>query len=372
MPFKEIQVDELYEVDDRILIDVRSPSEFAEGSIPGAVNIPLFTDEERAQIGTVYKQQSPAAARRLAMLTVSPKIPELVEQMEKLLPLGQLVIFCWRGGMRSFAACTFMDLLKYPIKRLRGGYRAYRQLVVDRLARIEGLENPLIVLHGLTGVGKSRILTLLQERGEQVLDLEKMANHRGSVFGAIGLGRPSNQKTFEAQLWEAVRTIEPGRPVFMEAESRRIGFSTMPLWLDKDKHEGIPVLVEASLEMRVQNLIEDYLPAQNESVRTALAQALSTIQKRIRREDFTELQDMLTRGDYSAFTAMILQTYYDPKYLHKLKEYPRQMITVNADDLEVAADRLTELADQVMVQWADHSVRARFEPDMSNLSVFEK
>lgn len=348
MAFKEINVSELYDVSGRILIDVRSPSEFREGSIPGAVNIPLFTDAERAQIGTVYKQESPAAARRLAMLTVSPKIPQLVEQMEPLLELGELVIFCWRGGMRSFAACTFMDLLKYPVRRLRGGYRAYRQMVIDRLQEINVLPSPLIVLHGLTGVGKSRILLMMKERGHQVLDLEKMANHRGSVFGSIGLGEPNNQKTFDAFLWEFLRTLDDERPIFMEAESRRIGRAVMPTWLDRDKHAGVPVLIEASLATRVDRLMEDYLPEQDVRVQEALEEALITIQKRIRRDDFQTLKEMLEAGQYRAFCAAMLESYYDPKYLHSLKEYREKLLTIDADDLDRAVLRLEVLADQVM------------------------
>jgi tRNA 2-selenouridine synthase len=348
MAFKEINVTELYDVPGRILIDVRSPGEFKEGSIPGAVNIPLFTDAERAHIGTVYKQESPAAARRLAMLTVSPKIPQLVEQMEPLLEQGQLVIFCWRGGMRSFAACTFMDLLKYPVWRLRGGYRSYRQMVMNSLEQINGLASPLIVLHGLTGVGKSRILLMLQERGHQVLDLEQMANHRGSVFGSIGLGDPNNQKTFDSHLWEFLRTLDPHRPIFMEGESRRIGRSVMPLWLDRDKHEGVPVLIEASLATRVERLMEDYVPEQDARVGEALVEALYSIQKRLRRDDFQELEKMLENGQYRAFCAAILDSYYDPKYLHSLKEYREKILTVDANDLDRAVLRLEVLADQVM------------------------
>lgn len=344
MRFKEIDAEELYDVQGRVLVDVRSPGEFAEGTIPGSVNVPLFTDEERAMIGTVYKQESPAAARRLAMLTVSPKIPQIVEQMEELMQQGELVIFCWRGGMRSYAACTFMDLLRYPIKRLRGGFRAYRQLVVERLGSYEGIASPVVVLHGMTGVGKTRLLLMLKERGHQVLDLEGMANHRGSVFGAIGLGEPHNQKTFEAQLWEAIRELDPDRPVFMEAESRRIGRSVMPEWLDHNKKAGTHVLITAPIAERVERLMEDYLPHEDESVRIALSDALQTIRKRMSRDDFEEYEELLNKQEYAAFTAKLLRDYYDPKYKHALSGYDGEMITVDAEGLDRATDQLEELA----------------------------
>lgn len=350
MSFQEIGVHDIHNLPERILIDVRSPGEFAEGTIPGAVNVPLFTDEERAMIGTVYKRESPAAARRLAMLTVSPKIPQLVEQMEPLLAQGELVIFCWRGGMRSFAACTFMDLLKYPVRRLKGGYRAYRQMVIDYLDVYKGLTAPLIVLHGMTGVGKTRILQLLQERGQQVLDLEDMANHRGSVFGAIGLGEPHNQKTFDSLLFEELRLLDPSRPVYMEAESRRIGRSVMPEWLDRDKKAGLHVLIEAPMNKRVDRLFEDYIPHQNEAVQAGLAEALLSIQKRIRREDFEEMRDKLENKRYEEFCEQILGLYYDPKYRHKLASYDGEILTVDATDLDRAVAELERLGGQLIEQ----------------------
>ena len=270
MSFKDIAVHDVDSVEGRIFVDVRSPGEFAEGTIPGSVNVPIFTDEERAMIGTVYKRESPAAARRLAMMTVSPKIPQVVAEMEELMKKGQLVVFCWRGGMRSYAACTFMSLLKYPVLRLRGGYRAYRQRVMEELAAYEGLKSPLIVLHGMTGVGKTRLLLMLKERGQQVLDLEGMANHRGSVFGAIGMGTPYNQKTFESLLWEALQGLDPERPVFMEAESKRIGRSVMPEWLMDDKMAGIHVMIQASMDARVERLLEDYVPHGDQTIVTEL------------------------------------------------------------------------------------------------------
>ncbi|MBL0388480.1 tRNA 2-selenouridine(34) synthase MnmH [Tumebacillus sp. ITR2] len=349
MGFHELDAKELYDVSGRVLIDVRSPGEFAEGTIPGAVNVPLFTNDERAMIGTVYKQESPAAARRLAMLTVSPKIPQLVEQMEELMKQGELVIFCWRGGMRSFAACTFMSLLKYDVKRLRGGYRAYRQLVLEGLAVYDGLPSPPIVLHGMTGVGKTRLLLMLKERGHQVLDLEGMANHRGSVFGAIGLGKPHSQKIFDSMLWESIRELNPEKPIFMEAESRRIGHSVMPEWLEQDKIHGQHVLIEASLGSRVERLMDDYLAQGDQEVlKKGLNDALTSIQKRMPRDLLLELRAMLEQQEYARFTGQLLEGYYDPKYEHKLKTYQSEMLTVDADDLDRAVLRLEVLSDQVM------------------------
>ncbi|HEU4962855.1 MAG TPA: tRNA 2-selenouridine(34) synthase MnmH [Bacilli bacterium] len=347
MPFRDLTAPEIYSIPNRVLIDVRSPSEFAEGTIPGSVNVPLFTDEERVLIGTTYKQESPAAARRLAMMTVSPKIPQLVEQMEELMKHGELVIFCWRGGMRSYSACTFMDLLKYPVKRLKGGYRAYRQMVLEKLALQERLDAPLIVLHGLTGVGKTRILLQLKERGHQVLDLEKLANHRGSVFGAVGLGKPSNQKSFDSGLFEALRTLDPNRAVFMEAESKRIGRSVMPDWLEEAKHAGIHVVIEASMDKRVERLIEDYLPHDNAAIHTALEDSLQKIRKRFQPADYTALEDLFNQGDYETFTAQLLEQYYDPRYEHKLAEYEGDKQHINADDLDEAVAQLERLGDKL-------------------------
>lgn len=344
MSFKDITVHELDAVEGRVLVDVRSPGEFAEGTIPGSVNVPLFTNEERALIGTVYKQESPDAARRLAMLTVSPKIPQIVAEMETLMKKGKLVIYCWRGGMRSYAACTFMSLLKYPVLRVRGGYRAYRQRVMEELTAYEGIKSPLIVLHGMTGVGKTRILLMLKERGQQVLDLEGMANHRGSVFGTIGMGEAHNQKTFEALLWESLRSLDPNRPVFMEAESKRIGRSVMPDWLIKDKQAGVPVFLNASMEQRVERLIEDYMPHDDQHIVTGLTVALEKIRKRLSNEQFAMFQDLLSTGEYERFCSQLFELYYDPRYKHKLQEYSGEMIHMDAEDLGDVVLELETLA----------------------------
>jgi len=347
MSFKDITVHELDAIEGRVLVDVRSPGEFAEGTIPGSVNVPLFTDEERAMVGTVYKQESPDAARRLAMLTVSPKIPQIVAEMETLMKKGNLVIYCWRGGMRSYAASTFMSLLKYPVLRVRGGYRAYRQRVMEELAAYEGIKSPLIVLHGMTGVGKTRLLLMLKERGQQVLDLEGMANHRGSVFGTIGMGEPHNQKTFESLLWESLQSLDPNRPVFMEAESKRIGRSVMPEWLVRDKQAGVHVFLSASMERRVERLIEDYLPHDDQHIVAGLTEALMKIKKRLSNEQFATFQDLLTDGSYEQFCSQLLELYYDPRYKHKLQEYNGEMIHFDAEDLGDVVMQMETLAQEI-------------------------
>ncbi|MFD2171254.1 tRNA 2-selenouridine(34) synthase MnmH [Tumebacillus lipolyticus] len=347
MAFQEISVDRLHEAAGRVLIDVRSPKEFHEGTIPGSVNVPLFTDEERAMIGTVYKQQSPAAARRLAMLTVSPKIPQIVEQMEALMDRGELVIFCWRGGMRSYAACTFMSLLKYPIVRLKGGYRAYRQLVMNELSEYAGIKSRVIVLHGNTGVGKTRLLAMLKESGHQVLDLERMANHRGSVFGRIGLGEAHNQKTFDAMLWEELRALEHARPVFLEAESKRIGRAVLPDWLEADKRNGYHVLIEAPLQERVARLVEDYVLGDEDKMIEQFREALSSIKRRVSRDQSDLFEELLEAKQYEQLCAQLLQNYYDPKYEHKLRTYRTEMLKIDAVDLLQAVGRLERLADEL-------------------------
>ncbi|MCK9905796.1 tRNA 2-selenouridine(34) synthase MnmH, partial [Frankia sp. Cpl3] len=177
------------------LIDVRSPGEFARDTIPGAVNIPLFSDRERAQVGIMYKQEGQAAAQWLGMQLVSPKMETLMQSVrQRAEETGEApVMFCWRGGMRSRAMATFSAFSGLQVGRLIGGYRAYRQHVVKTIEPYQ-VKAPVYLLHGMTGVGKTELLRRLEEKGYPVLDLERMAGHRGSVFGHIGSGKPANQK----------------------------------------------------------------------------------------------------------------------------------------------------------------------------------
>lgn len=183
---KDIQAEDLYQLkktNKQVIVDVRSPQEFQEATIPGSINIPLFSDQERAEVGTIYKQQGPEAAKEKG-LAISKKLPDFIGEFKKL--DAPITVFCWRGGMRSKTAATVLGLMGIEANRLSGGIRAYREWTVDLLNHFD-LKPKLLVLNGYTGNGKTILLERLAAKGYPVIDLEKIAGHRGSIFGHIGM-----------------------------------------------------------------------------------------------------------------------------------------------------------------------------------------
>ena len=213
------------------VIDVRAPLEFAEDHLPGAINLPVLSDDERAQVGTIYKQISPFDARKIGGALVAANAARHIAG-----PLAQFgggwkpLVYCWRGGQRSGSFETILKQIGWRVQRIEGGYKAWRALVVQRVQN-QPMPSPVIVLDGNTGSAKTEILQRLARRGHQVIDLEGMANHRGSLFGAMPGGQPS-QKMFESRIALALEALDPARPVLVEAESSRVGQLVVPavLW----------------------------------------------------------------------------------------------------------------------------------------------
>ena len=245
-------------LDSHCLVDARTPLEFAEDHLPGAVNVPLLTNEERVEIGTLYKQQGPHPARIRGLELTAARFPAMVQEIAAAAAGRPILVYCWRGGLRSRTVATIMELTGYPVQQLSGGYKAFRNHVAAYFGNFRPAA-PLVVLHGMTGIGKTTLLALLQERGEAVVDLEGLARHRGSAFGSLGLSQDElTQKRFETLLWDAFRRLPPGRPVYIEGESRRIGRMTLPGSLYDVMQESFKVWCAASLETRVRRLAEEY------------------------------------------------------------------------------------------------------------------
>lgn len=340
---KEISVEEMLHQGYGNLIDVRSPGEFARDSIPGAFNIPLFSDVERAQVGTTYKWEGQAAAQWLGMQVVSPKMEVMMQAIrQRAEETGETpTIFCWRGGMRSKAVSTFATFAGIPVQRLTGGYRAYRLHVVHTIEPYE-LNVPLFLLHGMTGVGKTELLLRLEAKGFPVIDLERMAGHRGSVFGHIGKGRPANQKMFDARLFETLRRYK-GAPFFlMEAESKRIGNAVMPAFLVEAKDRAVHLNLTAPLDVRVGRLYEEYVEqfAWRPDFLEKVLTAYYSIARKIPTEQAQLLREALHEGDYHTAINALLVHYYDPRYQNKQSTYEGTFIEVDATDLEAAEQQV--------------------------------
>ncbi|MGB7298299.1 MAG: tRNA 2-selenouridine(34) synthase MnmH [Burkholderiaceae bacterium] len=294
------------------IIDVRSPGEFAIDHLPGAVNFPVLSDAERAQVGTVNAEQSSFDANRLGAALVSGNISRLLSG-----PLAtksrqwRPLVYCWRGGNRSGSLATVLARIGYRTQVLDGGYRAYRRWVVQNLPiLVQGLD--LRVIAGRTGSGKSRILDALAERDAQVLDLEALANHRGSVLGLLpGKSQPS-QKQFESRLREALAHLDRNKPVYVESESRKIGQVQVPESLITQMRASRCHVVNVPVAARAAFLMHDY----DHFVRNPshLIQQLERLRERYGNEQLTAWAAKANGGEWNSLVEELLTTHYDPSY----------------------------------------------------------
>ncbi|WP_141431245.1 tRNA 2-selenouridine(34) synthase MnmH [Bacillus sp. 03113] len=315
--FKDITIHQLLHLKDKkemVLIDVRSPSEYKDSTIPGSMNIPLFNDEERAEIGTIYKQISVQAAKERGLEIVSAKLPSFIKKFGQI--EAEKTVFCWRGGMRSRTTATVLDLMGIHVYRLEGGIREYRKWIVEQLENLE-FQKKAFVLNGFTGTGKTLILRRLQEKGYPVLDLEKMANHRGSIFGQIGLV-PYNQKTFESLFVNCWLPIRNSPYVLFEAESKRIGKVVLPPLLIQKKEKGIQLIVDMPIEERVQHILEDYQPWEHHA---ECIEAFLKIKKRIHTPVASQIISDLKLGHFASAVRLLLEYYYDPLYKYTENQF---------------------------------------------------
>lgn len=297
-----------------LLVDARSPAEFAEATIPGALNVPIFDDAERAEVGTLYKQQGSQTARQRGVELVAPKIPALLAQVTAARSPGSppVMVFCWRGGMRSRALTQFLELAGIPARQVMGGHKTFRALVRDFFER--GEWGRLLVLRGLTGVGKTQLLQRLGAEGYPIIDLEGLANHRGSAFGHLGLPPQPSQRMFEALLWDALRRIPPGDYALAEGESRHIGRVILPLRVYQALQTEVSLWVEAPLATRVRNILADY-PARDH-LREQFAAPIRALKERCGRETVEELLTLLKSGAWEELVRELMLRYYDPLYRH--------------------------------------------------------
>jgi tRNA 2-selenouridine synthase len=294
------------------LIDARSPSEYHEDHLPGAISLPVLDDEERARVGTLYKQDSPFAARRLGAALVSRNIARHLETALAGKPRAwRPLVYCWRGGKRSGALAHVLREVGWAARTLEGGYRAYRRWVVAELAA-QPARFAYRVVHGATGSGKSRLLRALARAGAQVLDLEALAAHRGSVLGGLpGEPQPS-QKRFESRLYAALAALDPGRPVYVEGESRKIGQLQVPEALIGAMRASACVLLEAAHEARVALLMDEYRHFFGQPA--ALNAQLECLVPLHGRERVAAWQALAARGAWPALVARLLEEHYDPAY----------------------------------------------------------
>lgn len=322
------------------LVDVRSPQEFAEFRIPGSINIPVFDNEERAEVGTIYKQVGPEAAKEKGLEIFSAKLPEFIAQFQHL--KKEKIVYCWRGGMRSKTAATVVDLMGQKVARLSGGIRFYRQWVVNKLEH-QQFSPKMYVLNGYTGSGKTILLHRLKQQGYPVLNLEGMANHRGSIFGQIGL-EPNNQKTFESLLVQEIERYNQTPFILLEGESKRIGKTTLPLFLHETKEASTQLFIHLPIEKRIENILREYNPDDHQE---QVIEAFQRIRKHIHTPVAKQIADDLEQGNFPSAVALLLDYYYDPRYEHTLNHYPEdKQIHIYADDLDEAFESVVRFIEK--------------------------
>jgi tRNA 2-selenouridine synthase len=304
------------------VIDTRSPAEFAEDHVPGAVSCPVLDDEERARVGTLYKQVSPFDAKKLGAALVARNISRHLEARFADKPrTWKPLVYCWRGGKRSGAMAHILREVGWAAHTLAGGYKAYRRYVVDALSDLPGTLS-FRVIHGVTGSGKSRLLQALGAAGAQVLDLEDLAAHRGSVLGSLP-GRPQpSQKMFESLLLQALGALDPAREVYVEGESRKIGQVQVPEALIARMRASECLLLETAPAARVALLLEEYrhffadLPALNAQLDCLVALHGA--------ERIGQWKALAASGDWAGLVARLLAEHYDPAYRRSAPaNYPR-------------------------------------------------
>jgi tRNA 2-selenouridine synthase len=306
-------VDEIHSFD--AILDVRSPAEFALDHLPGARNLPVLYDEERARVGTVYTGDSPFEARKLGAAIVARNIARHLDESLHAMPRSwRPLVYCWRGGQRSGAMATILTQIGWAARRLEGGYRAFRRRVLSDLETLPA-RSQWVVIQGPTGSGKTALLGALARQGAQVLDLEALARHRGSVLGGgeiVGIDQQPGQRAFETAIWDVLRRVGTGRPVFVEAESRRIGRLGIPGEIFAILRMAPRVQLEVPLGERVDFLVRDYRDAQLRP--EALAAQLQRLAPLHGHRQIDAWRAMVGRGEWTALARDLVVRHYDPAY----------------------------------------------------------
>ena len=337
MPFDEV-------------IDVRAPAEFAEDRIPGAINLPVLNDEERSRVGTIYTRQSKFDGRRIGAAIASRNIAEHLEThfADKDGSCAPLV-YCWRGGMRSGALCEVLSRVGWKAETLVGGYRSYRKLVSKYL-----YEDPFpakaVLLDGNTGTGKTEILALLQRNGVQTIDLECLANHCGSLFGAKREPQPS-QKSFESSLAWEIASLDPGRPVVIEAESSKVGDRIIPPTMWRAMQSAHRIEIKASQADRAEYLVARFEPVRTDGPR--IRRIIESLRPYHSGNAISEWLALADSGEFCPLAEQLIERHYDPRYVKhrdvcrskmkhmiELKDMSRGSLEIAAAGIAAAVDEL--------------------------------
>ncbi|HEY6505660.1 MAG TPA: tRNA 2-selenouridine(34) synthase MnmH [Chitinophagaceae bacterium] len=354
MPIEKILIDRFLDLGKKFpVLDVRSPGEYNHAHIPGAYNLPLFTDEERKVVGTTYKQESREAAIKIGLDYFGPKMRQMIEYVESLAGNGprQVLVHCWRGGMRSAGVAWLLDMYGFKVYTLAGGYKSYRNWVIEAFT----FPFSFNILGGYTGSGKTYVLDELEKKGAAVINLEKLASHKGSAFGDIGMPGQPTQEMFENVLSHELRAMvkdNPAAPIWLEDESQRIGHINLPHTLWNTMRQSSILFLSVPFEERLKHIVQEY----GELDKEKMAKAIVRIQKRLGPLETKTALQMLEAGDVESCFRILL-TYYDKQYNKALnnREQLQSLLTkldcatvnaiVNADKIVISKSAIGKLGD---------------------------
>jgi len=339
MPVETIEPDEFLKYCGKYpVVDTRTPSEFFSGHIPGAVNIPLFSDDERAAVGLAYKRKGRVEAIIKGLGYAGPKLQSKLMDAQRVASDGKLMIYCWRGGMRSESMAWLFSVAGLKVFRLSGGYKAYRHSILDNLA----IKRKTLILGGLTGSGKTAILKVLAERGEQVVDLEALAHHRGSAFGSLGQESQPSTEHFANILFDAWKDFDYDRTIWLEDESRNIGSVFLPEQFWRNMQESAEIALVSEPQVRLPRLVREYSVFPPEQLR----ESVRKISRRLGGDRTREALEAIDIGDFEKAASITLE-YYDKAYFHSLSQHPSNLVCrleTNTDNAEENADLVLEMA----------------------------
>jgi tRNA 2-selenouridine synthase len=323
-------------LDSHCVIDVRTPLEFDEDHLPGAINIPILSNEERVEIGTIYKQQGSRQARIRGMELTCSRFADMTREAIECAAGRPILVYCWRGGMRSLSMAILLEACGHPVLQLRGGYKAFRTMVTGYFSDFVP-PAPLIVIHGMTGSGKTTFINGLDRNNWSVIDLEGLARHRGSAFGSFGLGEQPTQKRFDTLLWETLRHTPGDRPLVLEGESQRIGKITLPGNFYEIMAASCKVWCNVSLDTRVERLTEEYA---HREYGEAMLEALGRIRKKLGGVQYSELERMLGEWNIPGLARGLMEMYYDKLYYKNRPWTPD--VEIDLEDLQAGESDLRQ------------------------------
>lgn len=336
------------------LIDVRTPLEFEEDRIPTATNIPLLTNQERVEIGTLYKQEGAHTARMRALECTCSRFAGMVKDIAAIAKGRPILVYCWRGGLRSLSVATLLKLAGFNACQLQGGYKTYRNHVISYFESFSP-PAPLVVIHGMTGIGKTIFINNLDQQNWSSIDLEGVAHHRGSAFGSVGLQQDFTQKRFETDLWDAFRSIPTDRPIALEGESQRIGKFLLPGNLYEVMARGCKVWCHASMQTRVKNLTSEYGSTE---YRQQIQESLERIKKKLGGACHSELEKLLEEGNLKEFTQKLIENYYDKLY-YKHRHWTPDL-ELELEDYKKAESELTNYLSSASYSTSSSMEKAKF------------